>query len=129
MALIMLKSQIQGELTKAEARGYERAEREYTRKIQNALDEQRAVYELQIQTLKADVSILESIIDDKDKLTDAAREREINARQIYLKAKEIIDRVDYHYREHLNSTALSSTRFKKIRDEAELFAKNLLPEK
>jgi vacuolar-type H+-ATPase subunit I/STV1 len=123
---LIKKSSISELLSKENLRGYDRAGKEFQVKIERALEDQKNLYELKIQSLHSDINILESIIKDKDNKVSEASEKEKQARQIFLKAKELIDRVDYHYKEHTENSTRSMTKFKEIRIEAEEFVKKLI---
>lgn len=125
---IIRKSSISELLSKENLRGYNRAGKEFQTKIERALEDQKNLYELKIQSLHSDINILESIIKDKDNKVSEASEKEKQARQIFLKAKELIDKVDYHYKEHTENNTRSMTKFKEIRIEAEAFVKKLITE-
>jgi vacuolar-type H+-ATPase subunit I/STV1 len=123
---LIKKSSINEALSKENRRGYDRAGKEFQVKIERALEDQKNIYELKIQSLHSDINILEGIIKDKDSKVSEASEKEKQARQIFLKAKELIDRVDYHYKEHTENSTRSMTKFKEIRIEAEDFVKKLI---
>jgi hypothetical protein len=123
---LIKKSSINEALSKENRKGYDRAGKEYQSKIERALKDQENLFELKIQSLNSDINILEGIIKDKDSKVSEASEKEKQARQIFLKAKELIDKVDYHYKEHAENTGRSMTKFKEIRIEAEVFVKKLI---
>lgn len=125
---IIRKSSINEELEKANLKGYERAGKEYQTKIENSLREQKNLHDLKVQMLMSDINILEGIIKEKELKVKEAADKEFHARQIFLKAKELIAKVDYQYKEHLKNNSRSMIKFDDIKTESEEFMKNLITE-
>jgi len=123
---LIKKSSINEELEKANLKGYERAGKEFQVKIENALKEQKNMHELKTQMLLSDINILEGIIKEKELKVKEAADKEFHARQIFLKAKELIAKVDYQYKEHLKNNSRSMIKFDDIKTESEAFMKNLI---
>lgn len=117
-----------GEINKAQKKAYEIAEVEFNRKIDQALEEQRGIYDLKIVQLNSEITILNKIIDERKKRVDDAIGRELNSRNVLLKAQELINQVDYEFRNHVENNARTMVRFKEIRKETELFARQLIPQ-
>jgi hypothetical protein len=122
------KSNINEELEKANLKGYEGAGKEFQIKIEDALKEQKNLHDLKTQMLLSDINILESIIKEKENKVREAADKEFHARQIFLKAKELIAKVDYQYKEHLKNNSRSMIKFDDIKNESEEFMKNLITE-
>lgn len=117
-----------GELAKAEARAFGTAEAEFGRKLDRALQEQRGEYELKIAQLNSEIGILNTIIDQRKYRLDEAIEKELTAKSVLLKAQEIINQVEYEFRQHVENNTRTMVRFKEIRSQTEDFSRQLLPQ-
>jgi len=124
--MFILKSRINHQLVKARDKGWSMAESEWRRKLEIALQQQKQIYELIIQEKSLEIESLNSIIDSNNAKMIESADKEINAKRLFLRAKEVISLVDYEYKKHLENSARSMTQFDKIRHEAEIFTKQML---
>ena len=117
-----------GEIQKAQQKAYEIAEIEFGRKIEQSLEQQRGIYDLKIVQLNSEISILNKIIDERKRRVDDAIDKELNAKNALLKAQELINQVDYEFRQHVENNSRTMVRFQKIRSDTEQFARKLIPQ-
>jgi len=99
---------------------------DWKRKIDIALKEQKDIYELILQEKKLEIESLSSIIEQNKLQMAEASEKELNAKKLYLRAKEVISLVDFEFKKHLENSARSMVQFDKIRNDSELFTKQML---
>ena len=104
-------------------------EDDWNYKIKQALDEQRNIYELQIKIGRDEKDTLTEIIRKKNIKIREAEEKEYNSKQILMQAKNMIDKIDQCYTDHIESSALILNEFSNIRDKIDIFSKKLLKEK
>ena len=124
--MFIRKSKIFEELQKVKNKTREIVEREWKRKIDIALAQQKEIYDLVIQEKILEIETLESLLEqNKIKMMEAS-EKEMESKKIYLKAKEIISCVDFEYKRSLENQARSMVQMDKIRHEAEIFTKQML---
>jgi len=124
--MFILKSKINREIERAHKRGWRLAECEYKRKLDIALKEQKDIYELILQEKTLEIESLSSIIDQNKMRMIEASEKELNAKKLYLRAKEVISLVDFEFKKYLEQQCRSMVQFDKIRNESELFTKQML---
>jgi hypothetical protein len=124
--MVILKKNIKSHLNNARKNERSIVEKEWERKLERSLNEQRGIYELLIQDKAMEIEMLNSIIEQNKIYMIEAEEKEINSKKILLRAKEIITCCDYEYKKHFENSARTMTQFDKIRYESELFIKQIL---
>jgi len=124
--MFILKSKINKEIEKSYKKGWKHSDCDWKRKIDIALKEQKDIYELILQEKKLEIESLSSIIEQNKLQMAEASEKELNAKKLYLRAKEVISLVDFEFKKHLENSARSMVQFDKIRNDSELFTKQML---
>lgn len=129
MAFLILKSRINETIKNAREQERCLQEREWKRRLDRALSEQKEIYEMMLAEKSMSIETLENLIEQNKVRMDESLENEMKSKKIYLKAKEIIAQVDYEYKRSLENAARSSVMINKIRDESEKFMKTFLIER
>lgn len=124
--MFILKSRINESITNARNQERKLQEKEWKRKLDRALSEQRDLFELQVREKELQIETLEGIIEYNKSKMDEAADKEMQSNRIFLKAKELIAQVDLEYRRQLENQARSSVIMNKIRDESEKFSKQII---
>lgn len=126
--LIWKRAQVEGLILRERSRERESADKEWMEKIHNALNEQRAIHELQDQSKNAEISMLTKEIDRSKRRLIESGKKEESAKKILLTAQSIIAEVDHCYREHAEGEAILMTDIHNIKNRIDIFGKDLLTE-
>jgi len=124
--MFIRKSKIFNELQSVKNKTREAVEREWKRKLDVALAQQKEIYDLVVQEKILEIETLNLILEQNKNRMLESSEREMNSKRLFLKAKEFISLVDYEFKKHLENSARSMAQFDKIRNEAESFMKTML---
>ena len=124
--MFIRKSKIFNELQSVKNKTREAVEREWKRKLDVALAQQKEIYDLVVQEKILEIETLNLILEQNKNRMLESSEREMNSKRLFLKAKEFISLVDYEFKKHLENSARSMAQFDKIRNEAESFTKTML---
>jgi primase-polymerase (primpol)-like protein len=124
----ILKSRIDGAITRARMDERDKAEREYTRQLSESIRLQKDVYEIKLKEKDAEIKTLEKVIEDKDRHVAQANKRFHDAKLMIVKAKALVLNCDYFYKCHVENEGRLMTSFDDMRLEIESFAKEMIGE-
>jgi hypothetical protein len=121
---IIKKSSVRAVILKAKTLEYEM--KELKEKHETELQTIKGMHEIQMMEKKSEIDMLNRVIDNKQNQLNASYEREIRAKEIFLKAQEIITCVDYEFRKHAENQTRSMAQFTEIRLNAEEFNRKMI---
>jgi hypothetical protein len=124
----ILKSRIEGAITRARMDERHKAEKDYDYNLRLEIDRIKSDYNLKLKEKDAEINTLNKVIDLKNKHIESADKKNLEARQMVIKAKEIISICDHSYNIHIENNARVMTAFSDARKEIELFSKKMIEE-
>lgn len=124
----ILKSRIEGAITRARMDERQKAEKDYDYNLRIETDRIKSDYNLKLKEKDAEINTLNKVIDLKNKHIESADKKNLEARQMVIKAKEIISICDHSYNIHIENNARVMTAFSDARKEIELFSKKMIEE-
>ena len=122
----ILRSRIEGAITRGRMDERERADREYAYSMGMALDEQRNIYELKLQEKDSEIKTLERLIDAKNQEVEQANKKIHDSKSMVIKAREVITACDVAYKNHVESQGRIMTWFEDLRVDIDKFSKKML---
>lgn len=122
------KSRIEGAITRARMDERKKAEKDYDYNLRIEIDRIKNDYILKLNAKDAEINTLSKVIDMKNKHIEAADKKNLEARQMVVKAREIISICDHSYNIHIENNARVMTAFSDARKEIEIFSKKMIEE-